>query len=250
MNRIAKKRKETVMSRSACLWIRALPILAFMPFVSLTVAQEKSVRPGINKPFEAPDVPEFIGKFETESREIFAQRKEIVAACDLKPEMHVADIGAGTGLFTRLFAKQVGPKGKVYAVDISPRFIEHIEKSCKEADIKNVVGVVCTADSVRLPPQSIDAAFICDTYHHFEFPFKTMTSLHKALRPGGRVFVIDFHRIEGKSREWVLNHVRAGQEVVEKEIESCGFKKVAEKKLLKENYFVMFEKVETKSGAK
>ncbi len=73
-----------------------------------------------------------------------------------------------------------------------------------------------------------------------------MASIHEALRPGGQVIVIDFHRIEGKSSEWVLNHVRAGQEVVVKEIESSGFKKVAEKKLLKENYFVVFEKVEAK----
>jgi 3-mercaptopyruvate sulfurtransferase SseA/ubiquinone/menaquinone biosynthesis C-methylase UbiE len=232
------------MSRSTCWLIRALLALAIVPFVHLAAAQEKSVRPGINKPFENPDVPEFIGKFETESREIFAQRKEIVAACNLKPGMTVADIGAATGLFTRLFTKQVGAKGKVYAVDNAPKFIKHIEKTCEQADIKNVIGVVCTADSVRLPARSVDAAFICDTYHHFEFPFKTMTSLHEALRPSGRVIVIDFHRIEGKSREWVLNHVRAGQDVVVKEIESCGFKKMAEKKLLQENYFVVFEKVE------
>ncbi len=234
------------MSRSTCWLIRALAAFAVVSFVHLAAAQEKSVRPGINKPFENPDVREYLGKFETESREIFVQRKEIADACKLKPEMTVADIGAGTGLFTRLFAKEVGPKGKVYAVDIAPRFIEHIEKTCKDADIKNVVGVVCTADSTRLPANSVDRVFICDTYHHFEFPFRTMTSIHEALRPGGRVLVIDFHRIEGKSREWVLNHVRAGQEVVVKEIESCGFKKVAEKKLLKENYFVEFEKVEAK----
>jgi 3-mercaptopyruvate sulfurtransferase SseA len=129
-------------------------------------------------------------------------------------------------------------------VDITPRFIEHIEKTCKDGDIQNVVGIVCTADSVRLPARSVDVAFICDTYHHFEFPFKTMASIHKALRPGGRVIVIDFHRIEGKSEEWALEHVRAGQEVVVKEIESSGFKKVAEKKLLKENYYVVFEKIE------
>ncbi len=232
------------MNRSTCWLIRALPVLAIVPFVHPAVAQEKSVRPGINKPFENPNVPEYIGKFETESREIFAQRKEIVAACKLKEGMPVADIGAGTGLFTRLFAKQVGAKGKVYAVDIARRFIEHIEKTCTEADIKNVVGVVCTADSVRLPAKSVDLVFICDVYHHFEFPFRTMASIREALRPGGRIIVIDFHRIEGKSREWVLNHVRAGQEVVVKEIESSGFKKVAEKKLLKENYFVEFEKVE------
>jgi ubiquinone/menaquinone biosynthesis C-methylase UbiE len=234
------------MIRSNCRLIRVLLALAIVLFVGLAAAQDKSVRPGINKPFENPDVPDYIGKFETESREIFAQRKEIVAACNLKEGMTAADIGAGTGLFTRLFAKQVGPKGKVYAVDIARRFIEHIEKTCKDADIKNVVGVVCTADSVRLPAKSVDLVFICDTYHHFEFPFKTMASIHEALRPGGQVIVIDFHRIEGKSSEWVLNHVRAGQEVVVKEIESSGFKKVAEKKLLKENYFVVFEKVEAK----
>lgn len=232
------------MIRSNRRLIRVLLALAVVPFVPLAAAQDKSVRPGINKPFENPDVPEYIGKFETESREIFVQRKDIVAACKLKEGMVVADVGAGTGLFTRVFAKEVGAKGKVYAVDIARRFIEHIEKTCKEADITNVTGVVCTADSVRLPARSIDVAFLCDVYHHFEFPFRTMASIHEALRPGGRVIVIDFHRIEGKSREWVLKHVRAGQETVVKEIESCGFKKVDEKKLLKENYFVVFEKVE------
>ncbi|HEY7425094.1 MAG TPA: rhodanese-like domain-containing protein [Gemmataceae bacterium] len=232
------------MNRYPCWRVRALVALAILSFVHLALAQDKSVRPGINKPFENPDVPEYIGKFEVESREVFAQRKEIVAACQLQPGMKMADIGAGTGLFTRLFAKKVGPKGKVYAVDIASKFIKHIEKTCKDADIQNVAGVVCAADSVKLPPKSVDRVFICDTYHHFEFPFRTMASIHEALRPGGQVIVIDFHRIEGKSREWILNHVRAGQEVVVKEIESSGFKRVAEKKLLKENYFLVFAKVE------
>jgi predicted methyltransferase len=230
------------MKQSPQCLVRALVAVALVSFIQAATAQEKSVRPGINQPFENPDVKNFVGIFEGESREIFTKRKEIVTACQLKPEMVVADIGAGTGLFTRLFAKEVGPKGKVYAVDIAPKFIEHIEKTCKDADIKNVVGVVCTADSVKLPPKSVDLVFICDTYHHFEFPFKTMASIHEALRPGGQVVVIDFHRIPGKSREWVLNHVRAGQEVVVKEIESSGFKKVDEEKLLSENYLIRFEK--------
>src|SRR4051812_27170187 len=88
-------------------------------------AQEKSVRPGINKPFENPDLTEFLKKFEGESREIAASSKEIVAACKLKPGMMVADVGAGTGLFTRKFATEVGDKGKVYAVDISEAFLKH-----------------------------------------------------------------------------------------------------------------------------
>ena len=213
-------------------------------FVHLAAAQEKSVRPGINAPFENPDVKEYVGKFEVESRDIFAERKAIVAACKLKPGMAVADVGAGTGLFTRMFASDVGANGKVYAVDIAPKFIEHIESTCREAGIKNVTGVLCTADSAKLPKNSVDLVFICDTYHHFEFPFKTMASIREALRPGGQVIVIDFYRIGGKTREWVMNHVRAGQDVVLREIESVGFKKIGEEKLLQENYFMRFEKAE------
>jgi predicted methyltransferase len=222
--------------------------LALASLACLAPAQEKSVRPGINQPFENPDVKEYVGKFEIESREVYAQRKEIVAACKLRPGLTVADVGAGTGLFTRLFAKEVGPTGKVYAVDIAPRFVEHIEKTARDEGLKNVVGVVCTPDRVKLPANSVDVAFVCDTYHHFEFPFKTLASIHEALRPGGQLIVIDFHRIEGKSREWVLNHVRAGQDVVVKEITSSGFKRVGEEKLLQENYFVRFEKIGGKAS--
>src|SRR5262249_44721051 len=149
----------------------------------------------------------FVEMFEVESREVFAKRQDIVAACPLKPGMAVGDIGAGTGLFTRLFAKEVGPKGKVYAVGIAPQFIAHINKTCKEQGLDNVIGMACKPDSVELSENSIDLAFICDTYHHFEFPFKTMASIHRALRKGGRVVLVDFKRIPGVSSEWVLGHV-------------------------------------------
>jgi ubiquinone/menaquinone biosynthesis C-methylase UbiE len=159
--------------------------------------------------------------------------------------MDVADLGAGTGLFSRLFAPQVAPEGQVYAVDIAEKFVHHVERTAREQKLSNVVGVVCKSDSVELPADSVDLAFICDTYHHFEFPHKTMASLHRALRPGGQVILIDFHRIEGKSSDWVLGHVRAGQEVFVKEIEEAGFKQVESKPdLMKESYFVRFVKGE------
>ncbi|MBI3408126.1 MAG: class I SAM-dependent methyltransferase [Planctomycetes bacterium] len=221
-------------------------VLCACLFEPLAEAQEKSVRPGINKPFENPDVKEFIKKFEVESREIFTKREEIVAACKLKPGMVVADVGAGTGLFTRLFAVAVAPKGKVYAVDIAPEFIRHIEKTCDAAGIKNVLGVVCSESSAKLPPNSVDLVFICDTFHHFEYPLKTMKSIHEALRPGGQLILIDFHRKKGESTDWVMNHVRADQDVFMKEIVSCGFKADGEEKILKENYFVRLKKVEAK----
>lgn len=205
-------------------------------------AQEQSVKPGINDSFRDPNPKQFTERFEIESREVFAKREEILKAIKLKPTDVVADIGAGTGLFTRLFAANLGPEGRVIAVDIAQKFLDHIEVTCREREIRNVETLLCKDDSTELPPNSVDVAYICDTYHHFEFPIRTMTSLRKAMKPGGRVVVVDFKRIEGESTEWTLNHVRAGQEVFEAEIIKSGFRKVDEvKDVLKENYMVIFE---------
>ncbi len=210
---------------------------------TLTVAQDQSVRPGINDSFRDPNVTEFVGKFEVESREVYAQRQAIVAACKIQPGQTVADIGAGTGLFTRLFAEAVGKQGRVIAVDIAQKFLDHVARSARETGLTNVDTLLSQPDSTELPPESIDVAFICDTYHHFEFPLKTMASVKQALKPGGRVILIDFRRVEGQSSEWVLSHVRAGQGVFEQEINTAGLRTVGELELgLKENYAMVFEK--------
>jgi ubiquinone/menaquinone biosynthesis C-methylase UbiE len=215
-----------------------------------TLAQEQSVNPGINDSFRDPDVNEFTNRFEVESREIFARRREIVAACQIQPGETVADIGAGTGLFTLLFADAVGKEGRVIAVDISQKFLDHIASASREEGRRNIDTLLATAASTELAPASIDVAFICDTYHHFEFPQKTLASLFQAVKPGGRVILIDFRRIPGTSSDWVLNHVRAGQEVFEAEIIAAGFEKVSEEpELLQENYFVTFKRGSAGEGA-
>jgi predicted methyltransferase len=232
--------KNTTFARSIG---RFLSLVLILATAKLLLAQEKSVRPGINKAFENPDIPGFVQAFEKEGRDLFDRRQQIVAACHLRPGMSAADIGTGTGLFARLFSPQVGPEGRVYAVDISEKFVKHVEATAKAAGLTNVVGVVCQPDSVNLPPSSIDVAFICDTYHHFEFPVKTMRSIHRALRPGGQLVLIDFHRIPGKSTNWVLKHVRAGQDVFTHEIIESGFRQLDEQPaMVKSSYFVRFEK--------
>jgi ubiquinone/menaquinone biosynthesis C-methylase UbiE len=206
------------------------------------LAQEKSVRPGINKSFDKPDVANFVERFEREGREVYDHREEIVTACDLKPGMIVADVGSGTGLFTRMIAPRVGGRGRLYAVDIAKEFVKHVESTCKERGLANVKGVVCQPDSVELPDDSIDLAFICDTYHHFEFPYKTMRSVYRALRPGGQVVLVEFHREKGKSSDWIMNHVRANQETFVSEIKLAGFEIIDEKKFLKTSYWMRFKK--------
>lgn len=218
-------------------------------YITRTLAKtggKLSVKPGINDSFTGPDldVAAFLKRFEVESREIYSQRREILQACQLKPGDHVADVGAGTGLFTNAIARTVGAKGWVYAVDIAPKFLERINALAAKENLANISSVLCTPTSVTLPPASIDAAFICDTYHHFEYPSLNLSSLHSSIRPGGRLIIVDFERIVGKSRPWILGHVRAKKEVFMKEITDAGFKFKNQIKIkgLKENYFLVFDR--------
>lgn len=207
-------------------------------------AAEASVKPGINQEYLKPDLnpSNWVERFEREGREIFDHREQIAAALQIRPGLAVADIGAGTGLFTTTFARQTGDRGLVYAVDIVPSFLRLIAARCEAAGLRNVRTVQCSERSVDLPPNSIDRAFLCDVYHHFEYPRSSLASLHRALRPEGEVLVIDFKRIPGVSSDWVLGHVRASQEVVAAEFAAAGFRQVEELPLLKDNYVLRFRK--------
>ncbi|QDU60127.1 Ubiquinone/menaquinone biosynthesis C-methyltransferase UbiE [Planctomycetes bacterium Pan216] len=228
-------------------------LLAATVLVSPIIAQEtaapvtrQSVKPGINKPFLDPklEVEEWIERFEVESREIVQAKDEILKELNLSPGQRIGDIGAGTGLFVAPFSRAVGEKGWVYAVDIVPRFVERYGKIIDILHLQNVTPVLCGQDDVRLPPGSIDVAFVCDVYHHFEYPDQSLASIHEALVPGGKLVVIDFERIPGKSREWLLGHVRAGKEVFREEVEKAGFHFVKEASIptFEENYYLVFER--------
>jgi len=206
---------------------------------------EKSVHPGINDSYKNPDVAKYVGRFETESREIYRERHAILDALEVQTGMDVADVGAGTGLFSLPLATAVGSDGRVFAVDIVPEFLERIDKLADEQSLENITTVLCTERSIELPLDSVDLVFVCDTYHHFEFPRSSLSSIHGALRTGGRLVVIDFIRIPGKSRAWVLDHVRIGQEDTAAEITAAGFERLADPppiEGLKENFLMAFRK--------
>ncbi len=205
-------------------------------------AQESSVRPGINRHYENPEFEQWVRTFERPGREIYDRRYNIVDATGVKPGMAVADVGTGTGLFTLLFAPRVEPGGRVIAVDISEVFLRNVLRRARARGAHNVEGVVNVATDVSLPAESIDLAFLCDTYHHFEYPQKMLASIHRALRPGGTMVVIDFRRIPGFSSPWVMQHVRVGRQSVVKEIELAGFRLMGEENFLRGNYFLRFEK--------
>lgn len=237
---------KSIVLRCVCL-LSLVFITACQSSTRLTpsIPTEQSVKPGVNTEYLKPDldVENWVERFEREGREIYDNREKIVAAAGIRPGAAVADIGAGTGLFTPLFSKAVGQRGRVYAVDIVPAFVERIRAQAATNHLTNVEAVLCTERSVELPQESIDLAFICDVYHHFEYPRSSLDSIYRALRPGGEIFLVEFKRIPGVSSDWTLNHVRAGQEVFTEEIEAAGFKMVQEIDMLKDNYVLRFRKV-------
>ncbi|MCA9182229.1 MAG: methyltransferase domain-containing protein [Planctomycetales bacterium] len=202
---------------------------------------------GINDSFLDPEmkVEDFIKRFEIESREVFACRKQILAAVQLEPGMAVADIGAGTGLYLGAFSKAVGKGGTVYAVDISPNFVKHLRERAKQEKLGNVEVVLCSDRDVNLRPNSVDRVFICDVYHHFEYPSSSLASIYTAMRAGGQLVLVDFHNdVEGERGEWLRNHVRASQDVFKQEVIDAGFKFVEEVTIdgFQENYLLRFVK--------
>ena len=229
--------------------VRLAALLAM--FFALACTHPSDGRPaglpsGINDAFldEDLEVEVFVERFEGESRAVYAQRFAIVEALELSPGDVVADIGAGTGFFSFLFADAVGSTGRVQAVEISARFLDHLREELARRGLDNVEVVKGTTTSVQLPSAQTDLAFICDVYHHFEAPQDSLASLHAAIEPGGELILIEFHRIPGETPDWLLEHVRAGREVFQAEIESAGFRFVEEIVLpgLDDNYVLRFER--------
>ncbi len=216
------------------------------PDATPSKGHSKQVDPQINAQFQKGNVKDFIKRFENNDREVYLKRREIAEILDLKPGMAVADVGAGTGLFTRLFADAVGAGGKVYAVDVSKDFLDHIADDAKSHGQPQIATVRGTQNSTNLPAGSVDVVFLCDVYHHLENHEKILASIHQALRPGGMIFLVEFDRVEGRSTGFVLKHIRATQAEFRQEIKQAGFRplEIPRAPRLKENFIAKFQKTE------
>lgn len=210
-------------------------------FEPIPAMEEPSVKPGINDPYFRDDgLDRYTRILESETREIVQRRSDIVDAIGLDEGMVVADIGAGTGLLTMEMAKQVGERGMVFAVDIVPAFLKRIRERARAEGLPNVIAVRGEERATGLEPASLDLAFMCDTYHHIEYPVAYMRSVFETLRPGAALVLVDMKRPEGQSSPAVLRHVRADKSTVIAEVEQAGFVFESERDLLEENYYLYF----------
>jgi ubiquinone/menaquinone biosynthesis C-methylase UbiE len=176
----------------------------------------------------------YIDHMENPGRLERMQVERVVETLKLVPGSAVADIGAGSGLFTRTLAKAVAP-GVVYAVDINPNLLAHIEKSAKEAGLANIKTVLATEGDPRLP-EALDVVFICDVLHLIEGPERYLRELHGYVRPGGRVAIISF------IQNWppVGNQFSADQ--LERWMKQAGFALAERHDFITDQYLMIFER--------
>ena len=180
-----------------------------------------------------------INWLERENREEEEAPSRAVAELNLKPDAVIADIGAGSGYYTFKLSPLV-PQGKVVAVDIQQEMIDFLENREKELGLNNVEAHLGAIDSVKLPPNSIDAALFVDSYHEFSHPWEMMQSIVTALRPGGRVFLLEY-RAEDVSVPIKPLH-KMTQEQAKREMGAAGLRWVRTGDFLPWQHFMVFEK--------
>lgn len=179
------------------------------------------------------DAAEYAKVLETPDRDAWQKPHDVIMALKIRSDEAIADLGAGSGYFTRRFANHAAT---VYAVDIDPKLLAMIEK----AGAKNVKPVLATPDDPKLPPASVDTIFICDVLHHIENRPAYYAKLAKALKPGGRIVNIDFQK--RKLPVGPPETMKLSEEEVIKEFAAAGFKKTAAHTMLPYQYFLVFGK--------
>jgi len=163
---------------------------------------------------------------------------ELVAALGLTPGMTVADVGAGTGYLSHHLAAAVGPDGTVLAVDPEPRMVAHLRERAEREKTPNVVPILASTDNPRLPAHGCDVVVLLDTYHHIDDRLSYFRALPRALRPEGRVAIVDWKK-EPLPVGPPPEHKLAREQVVE-EMAAAGYRLVAEPDLLPYHYFLVF----------
>jgi ubiquinone/menaquinone biosynthesis C-methylase UbiE len=158
----------------------------------------------------------------------------------LAPGDTVADIGAGTGYFSFRIAERVGPQGKVYATDIQPEMLDIIRRRVKEKNVSNIETILGTADDPRLPPNSTDLILLVDVYHELDHPWEMAFGMVKALKPGGRLVLVEY-RLEDPAIPVKLVH-KMSEKQVRREMEPHGLTWVGTIDALPRQHVIVFRK--------
>ncbi|HBO84328.1 MAG TPA: SAM-dependent methyltransferase [Deltaproteobacteria bacterium] len=184
-------------------------------------------------------IQKWVDIFEAYERAEWQKPKDVVKKLDIKPGDTVADIGAGTGYFTRLLAQAVGHEGKAIGLDIEPAMVEYMKEDAKKRGLTNYEARVVKPDDLELSPKSVDVIFICNTYHHIEDRINYLKRLSKALKPNGRIVIVDFYKKPLPVGPQSITH-KISEEDVKKEFEQAGYRLTKSLDFLPYQYYLEF----------
>lgn len=151
---------------------------------------------------------------------------ELVESMGIGATDAVADVGTGVGYLIPYLLAKVGPFGSVFAEDIFPDFVAQVQEKIKAAGWRNVRAVLGTELDPKLPPARFDVAIVLDTYHHFNYPVQMLQHIRTALKPKGRLIIIEYYRSRhhpGASDEDLQSHLRLDRDGVVAEVSAHGF---------------------------
>ena len=174
---------------------KTLPLVACGLLFSLTLGEVVAQQSGSGGCARQPaDILSYLGApwLERHEREAMEKPEQVLDALKIQPGDVVADVGAGSGFFTVKLSRRVGPTGKVYAVDIQKEMLDLIRQKIDRMGLGNIEPVLGETADPHLPPQAIDLIFIVDAYHEFQEPLSLVKRLREALKPDGRLMIIEY----------------------------------------------------------
>ena len=192
-----------------------LVLFALWLFVSLASAQK-------GHEHHPMPIDQYIDRLEDPKRDDWQKPEAVLKALNIREGQMIADIGAGSGYFTLRLARAVGEKGRVFAVDVEEGMVTHLQQRLAKENVKNVHAMRVPPHDPLLIDGSLDLAFVCDVYHHIEERDGYLRKLRKALKPDGRIVIIDFYQKETPVGPPMS--MRLSEETVQKELLAAGLK--------------------------
>ena len=208
--------------------------------------------------FHATHDPDGIGKFylgreiahvmgpggiiwlERSERETEEKPQLVIDALEIKPGQTIADLGAGSGYYSFRIAPLVGPTGRVLAIDIEPKMLEVIAERAGREHVTNIATVRSSERDPNLAPHSVDLLFMVDVYHELEYPYEVMSRVREALKPGGRVALVEY-RAEDPAVQIKPVH-KMSEAQVRREMQAAGFRHVTTVRTLPLQHLILFER--------
>lgn len=165
---------------------------------------------------------------------------DLVAAMGLHPGMSVADVGTGIGYMLPFLSRAVGASGKVFAEDLFDDYLAAAKQRVAKEKLPNVTFVKGTDKDPMLPDASVDEVLVLDAYHHFDYPQSMLAAIHKALKPGGKLVIVEYYKTpSAMPNGQAMTHIRLNKPDVIKEIEANHFKLLSQREQIPDSQYML-----------